>query len=520
MLSENVRQMLEIDSAAVPALYRCYDRGSGEVWETYSKQMRDEYLQCKGEGLDIEPLKEAFEAIHALEDSAEKALAADRLFEIISGLKQHPDFPYQEPNSLEEIKTLRPEHRKESRMPESNSLKEKLAGAWYGRIAGCLLGKTIEGIRTEELIPFLKESGNFPMHRYIETSDLKPGYETRYKYRFKNRCYADQIECAPVDDDTNYTCLYQQLINKYGRSFTSEDVCVFWQSRQPKTAYCTAERVAFCNMVKGLKPPYTATFENPYREWIGAQIRADYFGYINPGDPESAAEMAWRDACISHTKNGIYGEMMIAAMIAEAAVEEDLVAIIQAGLNEIPKNCRLQNQVRDLLKDFADGMPEEKAFAKIYSLYDEHTGYGWCHTISNALIVCASMLYTGGIYGKAVCRAVQSGFDTDCNAATVGSILGMRSGIDCIDEYWLKPLNGVLDTTIIGVGKVGIDSLIECTLDHISNRLSTDLFWTWLAELSRLQGKQAFFPGERLLRSNRYCREEHFCCCRGSHYPR
>ena len=101
--------------------------------------------------------------------------------------------------------------------------------------------------------------------------------------------------------------LYQELIRKYGRDFTPYDVSRMWLDSQPKNAYCTAERVAFINFVKGFTPPASAVHKNPYREWIGAQIRADYFGYINPGRPEAAAEMAWRDACVSHVKNGIYG---------------------------------------------------------------------------------------------------------------------------------------------------------------------------------------------------------------------
>ncbi|MBO7384797.1 MAG: ADP-ribosylglycohydrolase family protein [Clostridia bacterium] len=188
---------------------------------------------------------------------------------------------------------------------------------------------------------------------------MKPGYEERYRFGFRNSCYADRLDCAPVDDDTNYTCLYQQLVEKYGRDFTSDDVCSIWLSRQPITAYCTAERVAYRNMVMGLRPPYTATYENPYREWIGAQIRADYFGYINPGDPETAAEMAWRDARVSHVKNGIYGEMFVSAMIAEAAVTDDLLSIIEAGISEIPEKSRLYREVSELMRMYRAGKTEE-----------------------------------------------------------------------------------------------------------------------------------------------------------------
>ena len=451
----------------MPAVYHFVDFGGRTTWEDYTQQLSDEYMQCIGEGLDVQGLKSEFDAVKGLEAGAQKALAADALFMQLKDLPLRKDFGFIEPNELSDIRAARPQHERALRTPDANALKDKIAGAWYGRIAGCLLGKTVEGIRTEELIPFLKESGNYPMHRYIVTDDLPKVYATRYRYGFAGRCYADKILNAPSDDDTNYTCLYQKLIEKYGRDFTSDNVCDIWQNRQPKTAYCTAERVAYMNMNKGLKPPFTAIFENPYREWIGAQIRADYFGYINPGDPESAAEMAWRDARVSHVKNGIYGEMFVAAMIAWAAVEDDIPAIIRAGLNEIPEKCRLRQVARCLLAKFESGESEEAVFQWIHSLYDEHTGYGWCHTNPNALIVCASMLYKGADYGAAICRAVQTGFDTDCNGATVGSILGMRRGMGCIDKKWTAPLAGTLDTAIIGVGKVSIDSLIETTLQHI-----------------------------------------------------
>lgn len=136
------------------------------------------------------------------------------------------------------------------------------------------------------------------MHRYILHSDLNDERLRKYKFRFANRCYADKIDGMPTDDDTNYVVLAQQVIEKYGRNFTAYDVSRAWLTLQSKDAYCTAERVAFCNFVKGFEPPESAKYKNPYREWIGAQIRGDYFGYINPGNPELAAEMAYMVKCL------------------------------------------------------------------------------------------------------------------------------------------------------------------------------------------------------------------------------
>ena len=177
--------------------------------------------------------------------------------------------------------------------------------------------------------------------------------------------------------------------------------------------------------------------------------------------------MAWRDAAISHIKNGIYGEMFAAAMIAEAAVETDIEKIIRAGLGEIPEKSRLNEAITEIISDYKKGMTKEAAFAGIHARWDEHNSHDWCHTISNAEIVAASLLDGNGDYGASICMAVETGFDTDCNGATVGSVLGIRNGAWSLDDKWTKPLNDMLDTSIFGVGRVKISDMARKTIEHI-----------------------------------------------------
>ena len=451
-------------------------------WEKYSANMRAELRQCLDEGRDVEGYRELSEAIANLPDGVIREELANVFFEAMQRAPMRADYPYVEPDALDAIQAARPENRPVLGTVNADTLKDKIRGAWLGRICGCLLGKPVEGMRTPDMHELLKNSGNFPLTRYMTLEDVKK--TPRLLERWEKRTWADclgkgnnysgypnhtDVPCAPTDDDTNYTVMAAYgIVGRFGRDFTPDQVATAWMDCQPKNAYCTAERRAFRNFVIGLRPPQSAMYKNPDREFIGAQIRADYFGYINPGDPQTAADMAWRDACISHVKNGIYGEMFVAAMIAAAAVTDDVVEIVKAGLGEIPAKSRLTAAVNNILSEYQSGKSEDECFAGVASRWDEFKGYDWVHTISNAEIVAAALLYGQGDYTHSICRAVQTGFDTDCNGATVGSIVGMMRGSSAVGEEWTAPIHGALATSIFGIDLVTIDQLVDKTMEHLA----------------------------------------------------
>ena len=84
-------------------------------------------------------------------------------------------------------------------------------------------------------------------------------------------------------------------------------------------------------------------------------------------------------------------------------------------------------------------------------------------------VVAAALLYGNGDFGKSICFAVGMAFDTDCNGATVGSILGMANGKETISEAWSARINNKLHTSIFGVGTVNISDCVEKTMSHIEN---------------------------------------------------
>lgn len=433
----------------------------------YPQDLQAEYVQSMEEGLDVEKYKDLIDAVSALEAGEHKTRMSDVIFDLVINADMQEGYKYNEPSTLKEIKALRTAHDFEKKMPDDETLRKKLLGAWTGRACGCLLGKPLEGIRSDELIPFLKETDNYPMHRYVLSTDVTDEICSHYKFWLKNKVYGDTADGMPVDDDTNYVVLAQLIVEECGKNFDSEDVARAWMKYQSVYSYFTAERIAYVNFINCIQPPASAMYKNVCREWIGAQIRGDYFGYICPGKPEKAAKMAFNDARISHVKNGIYGEMFASAMIACAAVTDSIEDIILGGLAEIPSTSRLYEAVIRIIDGYKNGVTLDECFDIIHSAYDEHTDHGWCHTISNAMIVAAALLYGEGDFRKSICIAVGMAFDTDCNGATVGSVLGMRNTIDGIDEYWKKPVNGKIHTSIFGVGTVNIEKAVDKTVEHI-----------------------------------------------------
>jgi hypothetical protein len=434
-----------------------------EAWLWLSAEdLKTELMQLGDEGRDTSPLNGAFEQLIALGDEELSTAAnqekAGTLLDSAQRLSLRQDYPFREPSDLAGIRRLRPPTPLpiERPLPEA-TLQDRLLGAWLGRCAGCLLGKPIEGRRTEELWGFLKMTRQWPLNDYIrfgvagEPAETYPGLAAMKAY--------DAMDHMPADDDIDYTLAGFLIVQKKGAAFTPADVARLWMRHIPLLRTYTAERVAYRNLAARIPPPASASYRNPYREWIGARIRADAFGYVNAGDPERAAEWAWRDACISHVKNGIYGEMMIAAMIAAAPFCDDIPTLLQAGLAQIPRTSRLYADITQVVSWHADGLEYDEAVARLHQRWDEHSWHHWTHTNSNTMICAAALLWGGGDFSKSICRAVQPGFDTDCNGATVGSIMGMMLGAKKIPSSWTRRLNNTFETSLVGHQTVDIESI-------------------------------------------------------------
>jgi len=381
-------------------------------------------------------------------------------------------YAYVEPNTFQEIRQesdyrlLSPSFKKVTY--------DDIYGAWLGRIIGCMIGLPVEGATYIQIKNYLIKMKAYPLNNYFPLDEERLKEEN---LSFHNKeCFYGFIEYAPTDDDIRYNVLAYKLVKEKGFHFNSFDVADNWISTLPFRDFCTAENQAYLNYINldsvqpwkrkrgDIEPTFnhTAHYLNPYRQWIGAQIRIDTYGYLAAGNPQLASKMAYHDARFSHTKNGIYGAMYFGALISLAFVSSSIEEAIKKALNVVPKRSSFYDAIKKTITICENIDSRDELIVKINEAFQD---YSWVHTISNASIVVAALLYGKGKFRESICLGVMMGKDTDCNGATIGSIVGAFHGASNIPLDLKEPLNDTLYSSVCGYHPIKISEMARLTYE-------------------------------------------------------
>jgi ADP-ribosylglycohydrolase len=361
-----------------------------------------------------------------------------------------------EPNSLAEIRRLRP--RGPRRMWETFDRKEyldRVEGAFLGRMAGCTLGAPVEGWSLKQMEELAKENGDrFPPTDYWKS--VPDPNRKRYLISPRRDYTRTCMNGVPADDDIEYTLVGLLVAEKYGPEFTTADVGKFAVKAIP-IAY-TAEEAAIKNLKAGVPARKAAEKDNPYCEWIGADIRCDPWAYMAPGQPDLAARSAYRDAYLSHRRNGIYGAMYFAAAISAAFAADDPMEALRIGLTEIPRECSFARAVRWALAT----APKIRNYRQARAAVDrKFARMHQVHSINNACLTIWGVHIGGTDLTKVISETVAMGLDNDCTAATAGSIVGAVVGKRGIPARWTKNFNDTIHSYLTGYPKFRITDVVR-----------------------------------------------------------
>lgn len=201
----------------------------------------------------------------------------------------------------------------------------------------------------------------------------------------------------------------------------------------------STEHTAYIRLKQGYRSPESGSMKlngKEVAEQIGAQIFIDCFGMVAPGRPELAVKLAGKAAGVSHDGEAVYAAQTVAAMIGIAFEEKDMNRILDRAAAFIPQDSLIAQVHRDV-RAWAKMYPDwNDTFEKIKEKYGYKKYGGGCHVIPNHAVMVMAWAYGQNDFYRTMSIVNTAGWDTDCNAANVGTVTALCAGLEHLcDTY-------------------------------------------------------------------------------------
>ncbi len=270
--------------------------------------------------------------------------------------------------------------------------------------------------------------------------------------------YVKDYKNFAADDDVNGPLFFIRALLDHKAPLTAEKIGQTWlnYTREEIGFYwwggegISTEHTAYRNLKNGIPAPRSGSElvnGKTLAEQIGGQIFIDTWGLVFPGNPEKAAAYAAMAASVSHDGNGLHGARFIASLISMAFKVDtncsiaDMIEDALALLPEESEYTRVVEAVRDFHRNHKRPEQWRDALTFLHSFFGYDKYPGVCHIIPNSGVVALALYYGNGDFARTVEIATMCGWDTDCNAGNVGTILGVLNGPKGIPDHYRKPVN-------------------------------------------------------------------------------
>ncbi|MDD5647044.1 MAG: ADP-ribosylglycohydrolase family protein, partial [Candidatus Bipolaricaulis sp.] len=297
---------------------------------------------------------------------------------------------------------------------------DRVRAAWIGKCVGTALGDPVEGWARQRIAA---------EHGAVRSYLVPPKTE---------------------NDDTAYPILVLHALDEYGPEFTSADLALEWVAHLPFAF--TAEWAALENVKAGVLPPDSRWERNPCGAWVGGQMRTEIHGLLAPGRPERAAELAFRDAVISHYREGMEGAVFAAVLMSLAFDASETEPLLRDALHFVPKSGAFAAIVEAAIDACHRHGDATRVMDVLAPTIDRHH---WIHTLPNIACVVTGLVLGEGDFERSVLTTLACGYDTDCSTGQAAALLGGLLGTKGIPERWSAPIGSGLRTYVDGFEEIG-----------------------------------------------------------------
>jgi hypothetical protein len=240
-------------------------------------------------------------------------------------------------------------------------------------------------------------------------------------------------EGAWTDDDTDLEWVYICVMEQENEIFLSSNrLTRLWKERINKGIWC-ANRFARHLMDLGFEPPLTSRFAlNPWADFnISGQFLCETFGLLAPGMPQTASRIGLNYTRVAIDLEPAQTTQLFCTMIATAFVNNDLEAILDAGVAALDSESAVREIVTDVRRWHEEHPDDWRATRRL--LKEKYSRYGGGMRDRNGYELntgstIAALLYGQGDFRKTLVTAFNFGWDADNVAATAGTIVGVMKG--------------------------------------------------------------------------------------------
>jgi hypothetical protein len=328
----------------------------------------------------------------------------------------------------------------DTRTISNETLKDKIAGGWAGKMIGVTYGAPTE-------------------------------------FKAQAKTFDDSIKWKPADvkgsiwqDDIYVQLTFLMAMDKYGIDAPAKK----FQELFAKAGYQLwhANVQARKNYYDSIFPPQSGHPDfNLHADDIDFQIEADYIGFMCPGMPQTANKIADKIGHIMNYGDGVYGGVFVAALYSEAYFDNDISKIIDKALLSIPSESDYSKIVKDVIL-LHQHYPSNwrAAWAELEAKWGkvQICGAGTTFNIDaklNGAYIVMGLLYGGGDPAKTLEITTRCGQDSDCNPSNAMALLGVIKGFSGLPVEFQQAVKAMGDSVFVNT-TYSFNKAVDKTLEY------------------------------------------------------
>lgn len=320
---------------------------------------------------------------------------------------------------------------------------DDIRSAWLGKIIGVRLGAPVENWTSQQIKTAFGKIEDFVLDYPVFGADDDtngPFYFTRVL----NQKPVEQITPQDIADNMLNVIAEEHGFFWWGGPGISTEHTMFDHLKKGVSAYESGK----CLLIG-----------KELSEQIGGQIFSDGWAYVAYDNTDLAVSLAQKAAQISHDGEAVQGAIFVSAAISLGFKYDDIQRVILYALTYCDPQSDYVRVALEIIDYAKSAQSWEDTLSYIQSVHPYSRYGGICPIIPNMAVMIMSMIHGKGDFKETLLICVNAGWDTDCNAGNVGSIMGALVGPDGLYKPWIDNVNDV----VISSGLLGSINMLDAS---------------------------------------------------------